>query len=39
MTREKIPGVDENKAFCERCGRELMSWRGKYVCTFRLIKT
>jgi hypothetical protein len=39
MSREKVPGKDEDTAFCERSGRELLLWRGKYVCTLRLIKT
>jgi DNA-directed RNA polymerase subunit RPC12/RpoP len=37
VTKEEIPGVDENNFMCSSCGKQIRKWRGTYILTFTLI--
>jgi predicted Zn finger-like uncharacterized protein len=37
VTKEEIPGIDENDFMCSGCGKEIRKWRGAYILTFTLI--
>ena len=37
VTKEEIPGVDEDNFMCSGCSKEIRKWRGSYILTFELI--
>lgn len=38
MKRVHVPGIDEGEFLCADCGKEVMTWRGRYVPFFLMVK-